>query len=111
MIFFFKQKTAYEMRISDWSSDVCSSDLRQRRARRLDLPLRPTLDRRSAGRAEGGGTAGANGLRERPVTYHLSFPRKRESSTADPLHWRCRTGPAANGRASCRGRVCQYVKI
>src|SRR3546814_2303258 len=29
--FFFKQKTAYEMRISDWSSDVCSSDLVQRR--------------------------------------------------------------------------------
>src|SRR3546814_20980666 len=29
--FFFKQKTAYEMRISDWSSDVCSSDLAERR--------------------------------------------------------------------------------
>src|SRR3546814_6761835 len=29
-MFFFKQKTAYEMRISDWSSDVCSSDLRAR---------------------------------------------------------------------------------
>src|SRR3546814_9684364 len=29
-IFFFKQKTAYEMRISDWSSDVCSSDLGNR---------------------------------------------------------------------------------
>src|SRR3546814_11026771 len=29
--FFFKQKTAYEMRISDWSSDVCSSDLCDRR--------------------------------------------------------------------------------
>src|SRR3546814_3448408 len=29
--FFFKQKTAYEMRISDWSSDVCSSDLLERR--------------------------------------------------------------------------------
>src|SRR3546814_18852935 len=28
--FFFKQKTAYEMRISDWSSDVCSSDLEHR---------------------------------------------------------------------------------
>src|SRR3546814_4789393 len=28
--FFFKQKTAYEMRISDWSSDVCSSDLHRR---------------------------------------------------------------------------------
>src|SRR3546814_5192917 len=27
MVFFIKQKTAYEMRISDWSSDVCSSDL------------------------------------------------------------------------------------
>src|SRR3546814_16417834 len=33
-VFFFKQKTAYEMRISDWSSDVCSSDLR---------PARPEL--------------------------------------------------------------------
>src|SRR3546814_17582294 len=32
--FFFKQKTAYEMRISDWSSDVCSSDLRGTRERR-----------------------------------------------------------------------------
>src|SRR3546814_3184314 len=32
--FFFKQKTAYEMRISDWSSDVCSSDLRRRDSRR-----------------------------------------------------------------------------
>src|SRR3546814_5388007 len=31
--FFFKQKTAYEMRISDWSSDVCSSDLCLRLAR------------------------------------------------------------------------------
>src|SRR3546814_4826614 len=28
VFFFFKQKTAYEMRISDWSSDVCSSDLK-----------------------------------------------------------------------------------
>src|SRR3546814_5784439 len=38
LIFFFKQKTAYEMRISDWSSDVCSSDLLSNagiRARRL----------------------------------------------------------------------------
>src|SRR3546814_2860368 len=30
LLFCFKQKTAYEMRISDWSSDVCSSDLQQR---------------------------------------------------------------------------------
>src|SRR3546814_20218809 len=34
--FFFKQKTAYEMRISDWSSDVCSSDLKERAT-----PVRP----------------------------------------------------------------------
>src|SRR3546814_13653262 len=32
LFFFFKQKTAYEMRISDWSSDVCSSDLGSRLA-------------------------------------------------------------------------------
>src|SRR3546814_19549052 len=32
LLIFFKQKTAYELRISDWSSDVCSSDLRVRRA-------------------------------------------------------------------------------
>src|SRR3546814_9975102 len=32
-VFFFKQKTAYEMRISDWSSDVCSSDLDGAQAR------------------------------------------------------------------------------
>src|SRR3546814_5474007 len=43
-IFFFKQKTAYEMRISDWSSDVCSSDLcdppalTKKSKRVLDLP-------------------------------------------------------------------------
>src|SRR3546814_13179372 len=34
--FFFKQKTAYEMRISDWSSDVCSSDLNEAAIRPLD---------------------------------------------------------------------------
>src|SRR3546814_10317417 len=35
--FFFKQKTAYEMRISDWSSDVCSSDLEARSLAPLSL--------------------------------------------------------------------------
>src|SRR3546814_5295264 len=43
VFFFFKQKTAYEMRISDWSSDVCSSDLR----RRHSLPRLPRLNRLS----------------------------------------------------------------
>src|SRR3546814_2049444 len=36
LFFFFKQKTAYEMRISDWSSDVCSSDLGRRAHGKLD---------------------------------------------------------------------------
>src|SRR3546814_2249326 len=38
-LFFFKQKTAYEMRISDWSSDVCSSDLAAMKPALLALPL------------------------------------------------------------------------
>src|SRR3546814_9847588 len=37
-IFFFKQKTAYDMRISDWSSDVCSSDLQMRKVGFLNVP-------------------------------------------------------------------------
>src|SRR3546814_6551382 len=41
-VFFFKQKTAYEMRISDWSSDVCSSDLRSAEHAAAD---RTALDR------------------------------------------------------------------
>src|SRR3546814_3813004 len=47
--FFFKQKTAYEMRISDWSSDVCSSDLgKSMNAPNLSLKgldLRAEIDR------------------------------------------------------------------
>src|SRR3546814_14031083 len=38
--FFFKQKTAYEMRISDWSSDVCSSDLDHQRKRQVTTNYR-----------------------------------------------------------------------
>src|SRR3546814_17064747 len=43
VFFFFKQKTAYEMRISDWSSDVCSSDLAIRlvRSRASELKINP----------------------------------------------------------------------
>src|SRR3546814_17319611 len=65
LFFFFKQKTAYEMRISDWSSDVCSSDLAGRRrskggtaparagrADRHHLPQQPPL-RDGSGRGGG----------------------------------------------------------
>src|SRR3546814_3874883 len=42
--FFFKQKTAYEMRISDWSSDVCSSDLLHRAGRARPGTGRPAAE-------------------------------------------------------------------
>src|SRR3546814_2334017 len=44
-VFFFKQKTAYEMRISDWSSDVCSSDLCRCSQDRRPSPPRLALAR------------------------------------------------------------------
>src|SRR3546814_3456863 len=49
-VFFFKQNAAYEMRISDWSSDVCSSDLRAayRGARDVELPAQVELDQMMA---------------------------------------------------------------
>src|SRR3546814_10701016 len=47
--FFFKQKTAYEMRISDWRSDVCSSDLGK------DVQAYPAADRSQRGREPGQG--------------------------------------------------------
>src|SRR3546814_4755058 len=46
--FFFKQKTAYEMRISDWSSDVCSSDLDGERGDLLGRLVRHVLDTHTA---------------------------------------------------------------
>src|SRR3546814_17068915 len=55
--FFFKQKTAYEMRISDWSSDVCSSDLLFGTLSWLRTGGR--LSRRRFGAAEAGGARGA----------------------------------------------------
>src|SRR3546814_2233198 len=77
---FFKQKTAYEMRISDWSSDVCSSDLGDGAGlqQRLELPaLRPPVVVRQVGC-------------ERADERALLALR------------------AEIGRASCRESVCQY---
>src|SRR3546814_6244776 len=54
-LFFFKQKTAYEMRISDWSSDVCSSDLTvpstpgQPEKQPMHIPLKLALFGRESG--------------------------------------------------------------
>src|SRR3546814_1925526 len=83
IFFFFKQKTAYEMRSSDWSSDVCSSDLARR-------------GRRSPGHAvERPFVTMAPGLRKFMLTVHL----------VTSVGW---IG-AEIGRASCRERVCQSV--
>src|SRR3546814_12141723 len=63
LFFFFKQKTAYEMRISDWSSDVCSSDLNWDMM--LDLMLAREQDRQlsASDLATGAGVPLSSGLR------------------------------------------------
>src|SRR3546814_1915685 len=73
IFFFFKQKTAYEMRISDWSSDVCSSDLGP--------------DHQPAGRIEDGSEHAAaavgDGDRHAPVVRRLAAgARARRQSVA-----------------------------
>src|SRR3546814_10792011 len=77
VFFFFKQKTAYEMRISDWSSDVCSSDLaRAAAALHGSGTVAPSL-RRPAGmarypgarRARHGRQLGRASCRERVCQY------------------------------------------
>src|SRR3546814_5408313 len=51
--FFFKQKTAYEMRISDWSSDVCSSDLwRDEPRREVDILIIIQFSVKKCGKAQ-----------------------------------------------------------
>src|SRR3546814_4581990 len=100
VFFFFKQKTAYEMRISDWSSDVCSSDLMDGR----------TADDRAGGRTFRKGVGGAD-------RFGGGLPRagRRGERGLDPIaRLVLGQGHADHagreiGRASCRERVCQYV--
>src|SRR3546814_21178882 len=96
MFFFFKQKTAYEMRISDWSSDVCSSDL---------LPTAPARWR-----------AGRRSSRPPSRDHHIETgPDHRDRRTLMTGTNATRGGAGASGvpigRASCRERVCPYVEI
>src|SRR3546814_3924842 len=91
-IFFFKQKTAYEMRISDWSSDVCSSDLAM-----IDL----MHDRRFTQLVIECGTYESDGIGHTALMDdHFQHLRGETSG---------REFDRAIGRASCRERVCQYV--
>src|SRR3546814_4489001 len=95
--FFFKQKTAYEMRISDWSSDVCSSDL-QRRLAGARTPDQADL------------LAGPHVERQPFDDGHLAAIAETDGLEADlAAGHRQGLGTGQIGRASCRARVCQYV--
>src|SRR3546814_5904601 len=88
--FFFKQKTAYEMRISDWSSDVCSSDL-ARGLRYTDFHSTPMCSPTRAALLTGRNS------------HSVGIGHVAHSDPGFP-------GYAMEiGRASCRERVCQYV--
>src|SRR3546814_9219192 len=92
--FFFKQKTAYEMRISDWSSDVCSSDLLlhwHRRGTHRPSVVSPGMVVEIAAALP----ADVRGW----CHTHMSIPNMKVQPNATPKI----------GRASCRERVCQYV--
>src|SRR3546814_4587829 len=94
--FFFKQKTAYEMRISDWSSDVCSSDLKRFCGFFGDIGRRA---RPAEARNEPSGTP--EGMM---YVSNLRVEGKQIGSLPDgemQFH--------KIGRALCRERVCQYV--
>src|SRR3546814_4140921 len=102
--FFFKQKTAYEMRISDWSSDVCSSDLARRVAQ-------PRHDGEQAGEGAGGGIGRAVDHGGQTTESRRRRPARPESRGRRPfgLINRAQTILLEIGRESCRERVCQYV--
>src|SRR3546814_9409807 len=76
--FFFKQKTAYEMRISDWSSDVCSSDLHDR-ADRARLYIGASGDH-SAGGREIAGQADVRHHRRQPPDHRNALCRAWEGA-------------------------------
>src|SRR3546814_2108012 len=90
--FFFKQKTAYEMRISDWSSDVCSSDLEELRLHRsiiFDAAMAVDM-----------------------VGCHIEENadiRREARREIDLIGRHLDDIDREIGRASCRERVCQYV--
>src|SRR3546814_10017554 len=112
--FFFKQKTAYEMRISDWSSDVCSSDLKRSDAFAGDRELLADLFQRVVGVHADSETHAKDALLAgRQAGQH---PRRRLAQVGVDRRIRGQNGVVVldevaekTGRASCRERVCPYV--
>src|SRR3546814_1882483 len=103
--FFFKQKTAYEMRISDWSSDVCSSDLAHRLRLRGARASADRRDKRRTGATEIFDAAFVPFVSRRARALRRARPRR--PARYQRLH--AAQGATEIGRASCRERVCQYV--
>src|SRR3546814_5551500 len=85
--FFFKQKTAYEMRISDWSSDVCSSDLVAQNAHEN---FQKTDKHHGVAKWHDGGDV--------PLLDAVMAEVFSTNASGEQI-----------GRASCRERVCKYV--
>src|SRR3546814_7859482 len=104
--FFFKQKTAYEMRISDWSSDVCSSDLIGSRGccyRRLAGRRRPTGRLRHA-RSNSHGAHHDQHRDER--REDRAYPRGRDPKPLTPSSEERRVGKECV--STCRSRASPY---
>src|SRR3546814_4799893 len=111
LFFFFKQKTAYEMRISDWSSDVCSSDLEHRPGRgsckkrsrkqlgscRQGLPI--GIDRLVAGRRfREVGDERLGGILEDRADLGLVLGVDTAHDVGDRGAWRVRSGEEVRGQ-------------
>src|SRR3546814_6110903 len=103
MFFFFKQKTAYEMRISDWSSDVCSSDLQYVQAAEfLDRSGHCSLDLCFIGDVAGDADCGAPGidnLFHHAVDIRLSVGRHRDFRALPGEEFRDRATDAPTSRS------------
>src|SRR3546814_12040538 len=124
-VFFFKQKTAYEMRISDWSSDVCSSDLPKLNDRHpflgpdartseypVRIPMKPVAETGPEFAIRGGRLFDAVSGGVRPATVVIQGNRIKAVLAPDATGWGAdaKIIDAAGkkiGRASCRERVCQ----
>src|SRR3546814_4255741 len=115
---FFKEKTAYYRRISEWRSDVCSSDLTTTDSLRSSITTTATarLTASSTATRAIGAVASATAMAATVMAATTAIPTA-TTAAAIPITRRtggiARIGPTGptiqNGRASCRERVCQYV--